>query len=47
MIMIAIINARIYDYKNYIENGYVIFDKQIVEVGEMSGFKNKDYRFMT
>ena len=44
MIMIAIINARIYDYKNYIENGYVIFDKQIVEVGEMSGFKNKDYK---
>lgn len=39
--MKAIINARIYDYVNYIENGYVIFDKQIVEVGKMSDFKNK------
>ncbi|MCR5332886.1 MAG: amidohydrolase family protein [Bacilli bacterium] len=41
--MKAIINARIYDYKNYIENGYVVFDEQIKEVGKMSSFKDKDY----
>lgn len=37
--MKAIINARIYDYKNYIENGFVIFDKEIVKVGEMKDYK--------
>ena len=37
--MKVIINARIYDYQNYIENGYVIFDKQIKEVGEMKNYK--------
>ena len=37
--MKVIINARIYDYVNYIENGYVLFDKQIVEVGPMSAYK--------
>lgn len=42
--MKAIINARIYDYENYIENGYVIFDKQIVKVGKMSEFKNDGYQ---
>ena len=40
--MKAIINARIYDYTNYIENGYVIFNKEIIEVGPMSNFKRKD-----
>lgn len=37
--MKAIINARIYDYTNYIENGYVIFDKKIIEVGSMKNYK--------
>ena len=37
--MKAIINARIYDYVKYIENGYVLFDKNIVKVGPM-----KEYR---
>lgn len=41
--MKAIINVRIYDYKNYIENGYVVFDKKIVEVGSMDKFVNHDY----
>ena len=44
--MKAIINARIYDYKNYIENGYVVFDKQIIKVGKMSEFKNEDYQII-
>ena len=42
--MKAIINARIYDYKTYIENGYVVFDKQIVKVGKMEDFKNDCYQ---
>ena len=41
--MKAIINARIYDYKSYIENGYVIFDEEIIEVGEMKNFVDKNY----
>lgn len=44
--MKAIINARIYDYDKYIENGYVIFDKKIVKVGEMNSFKNDGYQLI-
>ena len=42
--MKAIVNARIYDYKNYIENGYILFDEKIEKVGPMSEFKNNDYK---
>ena len=42
--MNALINVRIYDYQNYIENGFVIFDKAIVKVGKMSEFKNDGYK---
>ena len=41
--MNAIINARIYDYVNYIENGYLIYDDKIIEVGDMKNFKNKGF----
>lgn len=41
--MKAIVNARIFDYKNYIECGYVVFDKEIKEVGAMKDFKDKGY----
>lgn len=41
--MKAIINARIYDYVTYIENGYLIYDEKIVEVGDMKNFKNKGF----
>jgi len=41
--MNAIINARIYDYVNYIENGYLLYDEKIVEVGDMKNFKNKGF----
>ena len=44
--MKAIINVRIYDYASYIENGYVIFDKVIEEVGPMSSFKDKGYEIV-
>ena len=42
--MKALINVRVYDYDKYIENGYVIFDKTIVKVGQMSEFKNSGYQ---
>lgn len=41
--MKAIINARIYDYVNYIESGYVLFDKRIIKVGPMSEYENAGY----
>lgn len=44
--MKAIINARIYDYDNYIECGYVVFDKKIAKVGEMSSFKDEGYEIV-
>ncbi len=44
--MKAIINARIYDYKKYIENGYVVFDKKIIKVGKMSDFTNEGYQLI-
>jgi len=37
--MKALINCRIYDYKNYQENAYIIFDEKILEIGDMSNFK--------
>ncbi|MBN2796093.1 MAG: amidohydrolase family protein [Clostridia bacterium] len=36
--MKAIINAKIYDYVNFIDNGYIIFDHQILAVGKMEDF---------
>lgn len=41
--MKVIINVRIYDYQTYIECGYVVFDKSIVEVGSMKDFEDKGY----
>src|SRR5665648_103051 len=37
-IMKAIINVRLYDFVNYIDNGYIIFDKKIIEIGHMKDF---------
>jgi len=41
--MKAIINARIYDYNRYIENGYLLYDERVHEVGEMKDFKKQPY----
>jgi putative selenium metabolism protein SsnA len=40
--MKALVNARIYDYVNYINHGYVLFDTQITEVGSMEDFHGAD-----
>ncbi len=41
--MKALINARIYDFENYIENGYVVYSDKIVEVGRMANFNETRY----
>ena len=40
--MKAIINVKIFDYETYIDDGFCIFDKEIVEVGPMKDFPNFD-----
>lgn len=40
--MKALVNARIYDFETYIENGYVAFDREIVGVGGMEYFTGAD-----
>ena len=39
----ALINVRIYDYQNYIENGYIIFDQKILKVGPMEEYVPGDF----
>ena len=41
--MKAIINARIYDYNRYIENGYLLYDEKIDKCGPMSEFPKGKY----
>jgi putative selenium metabolism protein SsnA len=43
IIVKVIKNVRIYDFNKYIENGYVIFDEQIHEVGSMAQYKANEY----
>jgi cytosine/adenosine deaminase-related metal-dependent hydrolase len=38
----AIINARLYDYEKYIENGFICFTDCIESVGDMKGFQGAD-----
>ncbi|MFK5883394.1 MAG: amidohydrolase family protein [Candidatus Izemoplasma sp.] len=42
----ALINAKLYDFNNYSENRYIIFDKKIIEIGDMDDFVNKDYKII-
>ena len=42
--MKAIINATVYDYHTYQENMYIIFDEEIIDVGEMKHYKNHNYQ---
>ena len=36
--MKAIINVKMYDYETYIEDGFCIFEEEIIEVGDMKDF---------
>lgn len=40
--MKAIINVKIYDYETYIEDGFCIYAKEIIEVGHMKDFLSFD-----
>ncbi len=42
----AIINARIYDYHDYHENGYVIFSETILDSGPMRDFNDQGYEII-
>ena len=39
----AIINVKIYDFNQFINHGYVIFDEKIIEIGSMKAFKDHGY----
>lgn len=41
--MKVIKNIRIYDFNKYIENGFVVFDEDIIEVGSMKDYNNQGY----
>jgi len=40
--MKAIINVKIYDYETYVDNGFCIYGKEIIEVGPMEIFPDFD-----
>lgn len=41
--MFALINVRIYDFYDYIENGFIIFNEKITKVGHMGDFTDDGY----
>ncbi len=41
----ALINARIFNYDSLKENSYVLFNKQIIEIGSMENFRGADEVF--
>lgn len=40
--MKAIVNANTYDFENYYEDRYIIFDSEVMETGDMKGFKGAE-----
>lgn len=40
--MKAIINVKIYDFENYVDNGFIKFNEEITEVGNMESFTGVD-----
>jgi cytosine/adenosine deaminase-related metal-dependent hydrolase len=42
----ALINVKIYDYFEYIDNGFVVFDETITKVGPMSSFVDDGYQLI-
>ncbi len=37
------LNVRIYDYHSYIDNGFILFDKEIIKVGKMADYVSEGY----
>ncbi len=44
--MFALTNVRIFDLQNYYDNGYIIFNEKIKEVGDMAGFRDNGYEII-
>jgi len=44
--MKAIIHCKTYDFDTYLDNQYVIFDQEIVEIGSMNDFVDQDYQII-
>lgn len=42
--MYAIINAKTYDFKTYKEHQYILFNQNIIEVGNMASYENNNYK---
>lgn len=42
----AIINTIIYDFNEFIEKGYIVFDEKVVEVGSMDSFVDRGYQII-
>ncbi|EQB88822.1 hypothetical protein M918_03470 [Clostridium sp. BL8] len=36
--MKAIVNSKFYDFKNYREDSYILFDEKILKIGSMKEF---------
>lgn len=45
--MKVLINARVYDYYDYSDNAYIVYDEEIIEVGPMSKFDKNKYKTYT
>jgi cytosine/adenosine deaminase-related metal-dependent hydrolase len=42
----AIINAMIYDFDKFIDNGFIIFDENVIDLGHMNDFIDKEYKII-
>ncbi len=42
----ALINATLYDHEHFYKNAYLLFDKQIFEVGKMADFRDFNYEII-
>ncbi len=46
MKMNALINVQIYDFNQYRENVYILFNEKIIKIGDMKTFKDKGYNII-
>jgi len=44
--MFALINVKLFDFQNYVDNGYIVFNEKIVEVGDMESFVDRGYKIL-
>ncbi len=44
--MFALINTRIYDFQDYYDNGFIVFNEKIIDVGNMESFIDRGYEII-